>query len=76
MVGVEMAFPHPRGGLEYPMACPICTKPADAKYRPFCSKRCADLDLGKWLGGGYAIPGDDIPDEDNMPGPDAPQRPH
>lgn len=44
------------------MACPICDKDTDRKYRPFCSKRCADVDLGKWLGGGYAIPsaaGDD-----------------
>ena len=38
------------------MACPICEKDSDAKYRPFCSKRCADLDLGKWLSGSYAIP--------------------
>lgn len=36
--------------------CPICEKDTDQKYRPFCSKRCADIDLGKWLGGGYAIP--------------------
>ncbi|HEX4158558.1 MAG TPA: DNA gyrase inhibitor YacG [Rhizomicrobium sp.] len=36
--------------------CPICRQPQDAKFRPFCSKRCADLDLAKWLGGGYAIP--------------------
>lgn len=38
------------------MACPMCEKDSDAKYRPFCSKRCADLDLGKWLSGSYAIP--------------------
>lgn len=38
------------------MACPICEKEPDAKYRPFCSKRCADVDLGKWLSGSYAIP--------------------
>lgn len=38
------------------MACPICEKDSEAKYRPFCSKRCADLDLGKWLSGSYAIP--------------------
>jgi uncharacterized protein len=37
-------------------ACPLCKKTATLAYRPFCSKRCADLDLGKWLGGGYAIP--------------------
>ncbi|WP_377512249.1 DNA gyrase inhibitor YacG [Octadecabacter sp. R77987] len=44
------------------MACPICDKPTDAKYRPFCSKRCADVDLAKWLGGGYAIPSTDPED--------------
>lgn len=38
------------------MSCPICAKPTDDKYRPFCSKRCADLDLGKWLSGAYAVP--------------------
>ncbi|TCP39254.1 DNA gyrase inhibitor YacG [Rhodovulum marinum] len=38
------------------MTCPICKKPADPAYRPFCSRRCADVDLGKWLGGSYAIP--------------------
>jgi uncharacterized protein len=37
-------------------ACPLCGKPADAHYRPFCSKRCADIDLHRWLGGVYAIP--------------------
>jgi endogenous inhibitor of DNA gyrase (YacG/DUF329 family) len=36
--------------------CPLCGKPADAHYRPFCSKRCADIDLHRWLGGVYAIP--------------------
>ena len=36
--------------------CPICSRPADAKYRPFCSRRCADVDLSRWLGGAYAIP--------------------
>ena len=38
------------------MSCPICDKPAVSQYRPFCSRRCADVDLGKWLTGGYAIP--------------------
>ena len=38
------------------MPCPICRKPVDPGYRPFCSKRCADLDLGRWLNNGYAIP--------------------
>lgn len=39
--------------------CPICGKPREHAYRPFCSKRCADIDLGKWAGGDYAIPGED-----------------
>jgi len=37
--------------------CPTCSKPVDDKYQPFCSKRCADLDLGKWLDGAYFLPG-------------------
>jgi len=37
--------------------CPTCKKPTDDAYKPFCSKRCADLDLGKWLDGAYVIPG-------------------
>ena len=36
--------------------CPICSKPALERFRPFCSKRCADIDLHRWLSGGYAIP--------------------
>jgi len=38
------------------MSCPICQKETETSYRPFCSKRCADLDLGKWLSGTYAVP--------------------
>jgi endogenous inhibitor of DNA gyrase (YacG/DUF329 family) len=38
------------------MSCPICDKPAEKTYRPFCSRRCADLDLGRWLNGSYAVP--------------------
>ena len=37
-------------------ACPLCEQPAKAPHTPFCSRRCAQLDLGKWLTGGYAIP--------------------
>ncbi len=36
--------------------CPICGNAAEAKFKPFCSKRCADADLGKWLGGSYTLP--------------------
>lgn len=41
------------------MACPICNRPTEAAWRPFCSRRCADVDLGRWLTGGYAIPARD-----------------
>ncbi|MEM9795197.1 MAG: DNA gyrase inhibitor YacG [Pseudomonadota bacterium] len=44
------------------MSCPICRKPTVAAYRPFCSKRCADVDLGRWLTGGYAVASTD-PDD-------------
>jgi endogenous inhibitor of DNA gyrase (YacG/DUF329 family) len=37
-------------------ACPICGKPRDPRYDPFCSKRCADVDLHRWLKGNYVIP--------------------
>lgn len=45
--------------------CVICGRPQDAKYRPFCSKRCAEIDLNRWFSGGYAIPAveEDEPDE-------------
>ncbi len=35
--------------------CAICGKPAVHEHRPFCSRRCADIDLARWLGGGYVI---------------------
>ncbi|MWD26366.1 DNA gyrase inhibitor YacG [Aquicoccus sp. SCR17] len=44
------------------MSCPICHKPTSDAYRPFCSRRCADVDLAKWLSGGYAVPSTD-PDD-------------
>ena len=43
--------------------CPNCAKPAAAGYFPFCSRRCADLDLGRWLDGAYRIPSDETPGE-------------
>lgn len=49
------------------MACPICSKVTDQKYRPFCSKRCADIDLAKWLGGGYSIPASDEIEPEDLP---------
>ncbi|MFP7673603.1 DNA gyrase inhibitor YacG [Marivita sp. S0852] len=44
------------------MSCPICGKDTRAEVRPFCSKRCSDVDLGRWLTGHYAVPSDD-PDD-------------
>ena len=41
--------------------CPICGKPGAARFAPFCSRRCADIDLGRWLKGGYVIPGSGEP---------------
>lgn len=38
------------------MSCPICAKETATAYRPFCCKRCADVDLGRWLNGSYAVP--------------------
>jgi endogenous inhibitor of DNA gyrase (YacG/DUF329 family) len=49
------------------MSCPICSKPADPKYRPFCSRRCADLDLGRWFTGRYAVPVDPADGDDGLP---------
>ncbi len=39
--------------------CPICGRPAIKAHRPFCSARCADVDLGHWISGGYRIPTDE-----------------
>lgn len=42
------------------MSCPVCGKPVATTYRPFCSRRCADVDLGRWLTESYRIPAEDI----------------
>ena len=44
--------------------CPICGKPAEETIKPFCSKRCADVDLHRWLSGSYAIPVTEDEEED------------
>lgn len=43
--------------------CPICGQTADLKYKPFCSKRCADVDLNRWLSGVYRIETDEAPEQ-------------
>jgi hypothetical protein len=47
----------PVGASPRPGRCPVCRRPAVKEWRPFCSKRCADIDLGRWLGEVYRIPG-------------------
>ena len=42
--------------VERHKTCPICGKPTDERRQPFCSKRCADVDLNRWLSGVYAVP--------------------
>ena len=44
--------------------CPICGKPAVVNHLPFCSARCADVDLNRWLKGAYAIPAVEADEED------------
>lgn len=48
--------------------CPTCAAPTAARYRPFCSKRCADVDLHRWLGEHYRVPTEEPPPEGWMPG--------
>jgi endogenous inhibitor of DNA gyrase (YacG/DUF329 family) len=45
--------------------CPICGRAATLEYRPFCSRRCADVDLGRWLSGAYAIPTSGADDDED-----------
>ena len=67
----------PSGDGETPIApgkpCPTCGKPAVEKFRPFCSSRCRDVDLNRWLTGTYAIPAVEDDDEGgNSSGSDGP----
>ena len=52
-------------------ACPICGRPVDPRRRPFCSRRCADIDLARWLTGSYVVPGA-APEEEEDETPDRP----
>lgn len=63
--------------------CPICGKDSVQRYHPFCSLRCADVDLNRWLSGRYAVrvadPGEDdeleAPETANDTGPGPPRKP-
>ncbi|HEY5049215.1 MAG TPA: DNA gyrase inhibitor YacG [Rhizomicrobium sp.] len=50
--------------------CPTCGEPEEEDFRPFCSKRCADIDLGRWLKGSYRIPTQEV---DTDASPDIPE---
>lgn len=50
--------------------CPICGRPVVADHKPFCSKRCADVDLSRWLGGVYRIEGPETSDPTGKNGHD------
>ncbi|WP_309665894.1 DNA gyrase inhibitor YacG [Tabrizicola sp.] len=45
------------------MTCPTCKKPSVAAYQPFCSRRCADVDLGRWLNESYRVPADAVEED-------------
>jgi len=55
-------MPDPMPG---PRKCPTCGKPAAERFRPFCSKRCADVDLHRWFSGRYAIPATEQKEEED-----------
>lgn len=51
--------------------CPVCGQPAEVEtYRPFCSKRCADVDLHRWLSGVYRVETNEPPDDEDTPQPE------
>lgn len=50
--------------------CPICAQQSAQKFHPFCSARCADIDLHRWLGEQYAIPAVEPPDSSDERAPD------
>jgi len=50
-----------------PRPCPVCGKPATPDHKPFCSSRCRQVDLGRWLAGGYVVPGGPPEPEEEEP---------
>lgn len=59
--------PVPLRAVRIEAECPVCGKPAEEKYKPFCSKRCADIDLGRWLKESYRVPTEESPDGEPPP---------
>ena len=46
--------------------CPICGRPATLKYKPFCSRHCADVDLNRWLKGNYVVHTNEEPTDEDL----------
>jgi endogenous inhibitor of DNA gyrase (YacG/DUF329 family) len=68
--GTACTYHHMEGMSERELRtkrCPTCGKPAADPFRPFCSRRCADVDLNRWLSGVYAVPVKEEEDEDGTP---------
>ncbi len=59
MADTDRVTPLPTG----PVRCPICGKRTTAAHRPFCSTRCANIDLGRWLKGSYSVETEETPDD-------------
>ena len=57
------------------MRCPICAKASVPDYKPFCSRRCADIDLGRWLNESYVLPAAPTEEDDTASDDPAPPRP-
>lgn len=64
-----MSEPGEPPATSTPRPCPLCGKPRVERYRPFCSKRCADVDLARWLGGNYRVAASDDDEEDGAAAP-------
>ncbi|MCO6414856.1 DNA gyrase inhibitor YacG [Siccirubricoccus sp. KC 17139] len=52
-----------------PRPCPVCGTPTgerdpEGRFRPFCSARCRQVDLGRWLAGDYVVPGEAVAEEE------------
>jgi len=62
------ATPSPGSRPPKPRPCAICDKPATPRDHPFCSPRCAEIDLGRWFGGTYGIPVPPKDSDDEMTG--------
>jgi len=65
----DRSTPPPLRAVRIEAKCPVCAKSVGADYRPFCSKRCANIDLGRWLKEGYRVPTAEGPGEDESEEP-------